>query len=94
MRRFLQAIVASGALCACADAPVEFGPSDRKAVIERHYETPDASPIWFGCESKAVNAYAKEYCLYTDIAHSDGTFTYKVLAVFSEGHALSDSALT
>ncbi len=85
MRRLLQVVAASGALCACADAPVEFGPSERNAVIERHYETPDASPIWFGCESKAVNACAKEYCLYTDIAHSDGTFTYKVLAVFSEG---------
>ena len=71
-------------VCAAAES-LEFGPSDRKAVIERHYETPDASPIWFGCESKAVNACAKEYCLYTDIAHADGTFTYKVLAVFSEG---------
>ena len=83
-RMLLLAVAACAGLCAAAEEE-GFGPSVRKAVIERHYDTPDRSPIWFGGESKAVNACAKEYCLYADIAHDDGTFTYKVLAVFTEG---------
>ena len=79
------AVVAAGAVFCAAAVEEGFGPSVRKAVIERHYDTPDRSPIWFGGESKAVDACAKEYCLYADIAHDDGTFTYKVLAVFTEG---------
>lgn len=77
-------VAVNGGMCAMAeDDGVE--PSDRKAIIERHYDVPDKSPIWFGAESRAEAAYAKEYCLYVDIAHSDGTFTYKVLATFTEG---------
>lgn len=81
-------VIAIAAICAVLGVAADdegFGPSARKAVIERHYDTPDRSPIWFGGESRAVNACAKEYCLYADVAHTDGTFTYKVLAVFTEG---------
>ena len=82
--RILIAIAMSWTFASCGTPQDEgFGP--RRAVIERRYETPDASPIWFGGESKATDAYATEYCLYADIGHADGTFTYKVLAVFTEG---------
>lgn len=80
------ALAAAAALSGIAsDSAATFAPSVTKAVIERTYESPDCSPIWFGGESKAVNACAKEYCLYVDVEHADGTFTYKLLATFTEG---------
>lgn len=78
--------VAFGVAVSCAaPAAEEFGPTTSAPAVELHYDVPDSAPVWFGGESKAENACAAEYCIYTDIAHSDGTFTYSVQAMFTEG---------
>ena len=86
--------VAFGAVALCAaPAAEEFGPTTSAPAVELHYDVPDSAPVWFGGESKAENACAAEYCIYMDIAHADGTFTYSVQAVFAEGtHGWEKSA--
>lgn len=49
------------------------------------YETPDTTPIVFGGESRATDVKAREYCLYLDIFHPDGSATWGRVVAFTRG---------
>lgn len=57
------------------------------------YDTPDLSPVFFGGESRAEGVQAREYSVYADIWHDDGSTTWGRRAYFSEGtHDWEDAA--
>ena len=64
-----------------ADEPTY--PSGAKKVFE--YVDPSLAPITYGAEARAEGASATEFCIYLDILHADGTWTYGERAFFQQG---------
>ena len=60
----------------------EFKPGSKKVYT---FDNPSLAPILYGAESRAEGAEATEYCVYLDLEHSDGTWTYVERAFFRQG---------
>jgi len=54
-------------------------------MLTFEYDHPDTSPLVFSGESRSVAAKAREYCLYLDLSHPDGSHTWAVTADFPPG---------
>ena len=68
------------ALIAAAGAPAA------GEVTVHTYDKPDCRPVWFGARSRSVDAGdAGDYCVWLDIQHADGSWTWAVRADFTRG---------
>ena len=55
-------------------------------VSVQTYDKPDCRPIWFGGRSRSTDAgLSGDYCVWLDIRHADGSWTWAVRADFSRG---------
>lgn len=70
------------ALTGSAVGEEEFRPGTQKIYT---FNDPTCAPILYGAESRADGAAATEYCVYLDLEHSDGTWTYVERAFFRSG---------
>ena len=69
------------ALAGTADEK-EFKPGSKKIYT---FDSPSLAPILYGAESRAEGAEATEYCVYLDLEHADGSWTYVERTFFRSG---------
>lgn len=49
------------------------------------YDKPDCAPVWWGGESRSVEAYGSDYCIFLDIIYTDGTGAWQKWAKWTAG---------
>ena len=49
------------------------------------YDKPDCAPVWWGGESRSVEAYGSDYCIFLDIIYTDGTGAWQKWAKLTAG---------
>ena len=81
--------MAAALLCsfACAAAFGEMLFEGERTKFEKTivYDSPDASPIYWGGTSRSEEAYGTDYCVFIDIIHDDGSATWQKWAKWTGG---------